>query len=71
MGVEPLGVSPKMNNMCRLVKEAHYDLFVINDSDVRVESDYLRDVVAPFADPKVGIVTSFFRGITNGNSPPT
>ena len=56
--------------MCRLVKEAHYDLFVINDSDVRVESDYLRDVVAPFADPKVGVVTSFFRGITNGGFAP-
>jgi ceramide glucosyltransferase len=70
VGVAPLGISPKMNNMCRLVKEAHYDLFVINDSDVRVESDYLRDVVAPFADPKVGVVTSFFRGITNGGFAP-
>ena len=70
VGVEPLGVSPKMNNMCRLVKEAHYDLLVVNDSDVRVESDYLRDVVAPFADSKVGVVTSFFRGITNGRFAP-
>ena len=66
VGVEQLGVSPKMNNLCRLVKEARYDLLVINDSDVRVENDYLRDVVAPFADPKVGTVTSFFRGLTNG-----
>ena len=31
-------------------------LLVINDSDVRVEKDYLRDVVAPFADPKVGAI---------------
>ncbi len=66
VGVEQLGVSPKMNNLCRLVKEASYDLLVINDSDVRVEIDYLRDVVAHFADPKVGTVTSFFRGLTNG-----
>ncbi len=66
VGVEQLGVSPKMNNLCRLVKEASYDLLVINDSDVRVENDYLRDVVAPFADPKVGTVTAFFRGLTNG-----
>jgi ceramide glucosyltransferase len=65
-GVEHLGVSPKMNNLCRLVKEAKYELLVINDSDVRVENDYLRDVVAPFADPKVGVVTAFFRGITAG-----
>ena len=39
-----------------LLKEAWYDLLVINDSDVRVEKDYLRDVVAPFADPKVGVI---------------
>jgi len=65
-GVEELGISPKMNNLCRLVKEAKYELLVINDSDVRVERDYLRDVVAPFADSKVGAVTAFFRGMTNG-----
>jgi ceramide glucosyltransferase len=66
IGVEQLGVSPKMNNLCRLVKEASYDLLVINDSDVRVEKDYLRDVTASFADPNVGSVTAFFRGLTNG-----
>jgi ceramide glucosyltransferase len=65
-GVEQIGVSPKMNNLCRLVKEAKYEWLVINDSDVRVESDYLRDAVAPFADPKVGAVTAFFRGLTEG-----
>ncbi len=65
-GVEQLGISPKMNNLVRLVKEAKYDLLVVNDSDVRVEEDYLRDVVAPFADPKVGVVTAFFRGMTEG-----
>lgn len=66
VGVEQLGVSPKMNNLCRLVREAKHELLVINDSDVRVELDYLRDVVAPFVDPKVGVVTAFFRGLTEG-----
>jgi ceramide glucosyltransferase len=66
VGVEQLGISPKMNNLCRLVKEAKYQLLVINDSDVRVENDYLRDVVAPFADPRVGAVTALFRGLTEG-----
>jgi ceramide glucosyltransferase len=65
-GVAQLGVSPKMNNLVRLVQEAKYDLVVVNDSDVRVEEDYLRDVVAPFADPQVGCVTAFFRGMTEG-----
>ena len=65
-GIERAGTSPKMSNLCRLVKEAKYDLLVISDSDVRVEPDYLLDVAAPFADLKVGVVTAFFRGLTEG-----
>ncbi len=65
-GIERAGTSPKMSNLCRLVKEAKYDLLVISDSDVRVETDYLLDVAAPFADPKVGVVTAFFCGLTEG-----
>jgi ceramide glucosyltransferase len=66
VGVARLGVSPKMNNLVRLVQEAKYNVLVVNDSDVRVEEDYLRDVVAPFANPQVGCVTAFFRSITEG-----
>ncbi len=60
-GIEQLGASRKTNSLCRLVKEAKYDLLVINDSDVRVEKDYLKDVVLGFSDPKVGVVTALFR----------
>lgn len=60
-GVEQLGENNKVNNLCRLVKEARYDLLVMSDSDVRVEPDYLKEVVAPFADPSVGGVTAFYR----------
>ena len=67
VGVEQLGHSRKTNSLCRLVKEAKYDLLVINDSDVRVEKDYLWDVVAPFRDPRVGVVTALFRGRTDGS----
>jgi ceramide glucosyltransferase len=59
--VERLGENNKVNNLCRLVKEAKYELLVMTDTDVRVEPDYLREVAAPFADPKVGGVTSFYR----------
>jgi ceramide glucosyltransferase len=61
VGIEQLGTSRKTNTLCRLVEEAKYDVLVINDSDVRVEKDYLRDVVAGFSDPRVGVVTAFFR----------
>jgi ceramide glucosyltransferase len=61
VGIEQLGTCRKTNTLCRLVKEAKYDLLVMNDSDVRVEKDYLRDVVAAFSDPRVGVVTALFR----------
>jgi ceramide glucosyltransferase len=38
----------------------------MSDSDVRVDPDYLRDAVAPFADARVGAVTTFFRGMVEG-----
>ena len=64
--IEQLGASRKTNSLCRLVKEAKYDLLVINDSDVRVERDYLRDILAGFSDPRVGVVTALFRSKTGG-----
>jgi len=59
--VPRVGENNKVNSLYRLVKEARYDLLVMTDSDVRVEGDYLREVVAPFADKTVGAVTSFYR----------
>ena len=67
VGAPSLGTSPKMNNLSGLVREAKYELLVINDSDVRVDPDYLRNATAPFRDPKVGVVTALFRSITAGN----
>lgn len=64
--IERLGENNKINSFCRLVKEAKYDVLVMTDSDVRVEADYLREVAAPFADPAVGGVTSFYRCIGGG-----
>jgi len=64
VGVEQVGNCRKTNSLCRLAKEATHDLLVINDSDVRVENDYLRNVVQPFRDPRVGLVTALFRSVT-------
>lgn len=67
IGAPHVGASGKVNKLCRLVREARYDLLVISDSDVRVEPGYLREVAAPFADPKVGAVTVFFRSDIGGS----
>ncbi|MGP8244010.1 MAG: glycosyltransferase [Bryobacteraceae bacterium] len=53
----------KVAKLARLVSEARHEHIVISDSDVRVRPDYLRRVVAPLADPKVGAVTCFYTSI--------
>ncbi|MGH9698755.1 MAG: glycosyltransferase [Candidatus Acidiferrales bacterium] len=50
----------KVAKLVRLTSEARHEYVVISDSDVRVEPDYLRTVIAPLADGCVGAVTCFY-----------
>jgi ceramide glucosyltransferase len=52
-------INDKVARLVRLVSEAQHDMLVITDGDVRVRPDYLRSVVGPFRDPKVGAATCF------------
>jgi ceramide glucosyltransferase len=67
VGSDPLGVSDKVNKLCRLSREARHDIVVVSDSDVRVDPGYLRAVAAPLQDPQVGAVTCLYRGVTDGS----
>ncbi len=50
-----LGANTKVSNLAQMLPEAKYEHILVNDSDIRVQPDYLRRVTAPLADPKVGI----------------
>jgi ceramide glucosyltransferase len=63
-GAPFLGENRKVNNLALMTREASHEILAITDGDVRVGPDYLRNVVAPFADNKTGAVTSLYRGIT-------
>jgi ceramide glucosyltransferase len=51
----------KVGVLIDLAAVAHYPVLVVNDSDIRVEPDYLARVTAPLADPRVGLVTCLYR----------
>lgn len=57
-----VSLNPKVANLINLYDSAEHDVVVIADSDVRVGPDYLRAIVAPLADPSVGLVTCLYRG---------
>ena len=57
------GTSRKVSNLVNMMPAARHDYFVIADSDVRVERDYLSRVVAPLQDEGVGIVTCAYSGV--------
>lgn len=63
-GAPFLGENRKVNSLALLAREASHEILVITDGDVRVDSDYLSRVVAPFADSETGAVTSLYRGVT-------
>ncbi len=59
-GAGHTAMNDKVGRLVRLVGEARNELLVITDSDVRVGADYLRLVVAPFRNPKIGGVTCLY-----------
>jgi ceramide glucosyltransferase len=63
------GPNYKVCNLINAFPQARHDILIVCDSDIRVEKHYLSAVVAPFSDPKVGLVTSLYRssGVTGAS----
>ncbi len=60
---EPWAPNAKVCSLVTMAKTAAHDIWVISDSDVKVGREYLRQVVLPFAEAKVGCVTCLYRGV--------
>lgn len=55
------GCNGKINNLLGAYPHARHDVLVISDSDVRLQPDYLKAIVAPLADPQVGCACTLYR----------
>jgi ceramide glucosyltransferase len=75
---DKLGSNLKVSTLEQMLQAAQYDHLIVNDSDIRVEPDYIRRVIAPLVtdqnviDPDkinssqgegAGLVTCLYRGI--------
>jgi ceramide glucosyltransferase len=58
-----LGANVKVSNLEQMLTASHFEHILVNDSDIRVEPDYLRRIVAPLTASDVGMVTCLYRGI--------
>ena len=59
-----LGANGKVSSLIQLAQVATAEYLLVNDSDIRVESDYLRTVIGELQQPNVGLVTCLYRGIS-------
>jgi ceramide glucosyltransferase len=58
-------INAKVSSLELMDAAARHDIFIISDSDVRVAPNYIREVVAPFADENAGAVTCLYRGVAD------
>ncbi len=58
-----LGANIKVSSLVQMLPSARHELLLVNDSDIRVPSDYLRKVITPLADASVGLVTCLYRAV--------
>jgi ceramide glucosyltransferase len=58
-----LGTNRKVSSLIQMLPAARHDCLLVNDGDIRVPPDYLRRIMAPLADPTIGLVTALYRGV--------
>ena len=58
-----IGTNLKVSNLANLVRRAKHDILIVVDSDMRVGPNYIRAVVGPLEESRVGLVTCLYRGV--------
>ena len=66
-GAEAEG-NPKVAILEELAERAHHDVFVVNDSDIRVGPGYIRTLVSELESRDVGLVTCLYRAQAAGGA---
>jgi ceramide glucosyltransferase len=61
------GANRKVSNLVNMASRIRHETVLLSDSDIRVEKDYLRRVVPPLSDPRVGIVTCLYEGCSSAS----
>jgi len=56
-----LGPNNKVNNMANAINSANFAIYILADSDIYVDENYIRRVVQPLQNPCVGMVTAMYR----------
>jgi ceramide glucosyltransferase len=51
----------KVGSLIDLARQARHPILIVNDSDISVPPDYIRDVTAPLSDAGIGLVTCLYR----------
>src|SRR5207237_8025845 len=59
----PTWPNAKVFSLNKMLQASSNPYVVLSDSDVEVRPDFLRNIVAPLLDSKVGLVTCLYRGI--------
>lgn len=57
------GTNRKVATLYEMLPHARYRHLLVNDSDIWVAPDYLREVIRPLQDTRVGIVTALYRAV--------
>jgi ceramide glucosyltransferase len=60
--------NPKVANLLAMREHAKHPIFIVADSDMSVGPEYVRAVVAPFAQANVGAVTCLYGGTPNSRA---